>query len=158
MVSHTKMPNSSYLCCLHQTIQRYNNSPSKFDRWNGGCCYSTTQLLKRDPIPIWTYLDGTWQEIVLRIINFLWALISRPGQKSSSKGHRRPLFATATISRKENVFYPDRIKYHKQILRCHGFLCIKTLFNFKISIGKYSFMDVWCTGYPMTKKWVWTRP
>ena len=58
------------------------------------------------------------------------------------------------------ICYNDHFTRRNQekIHWCHGFLCIKTLFNFKNSIGKYSFTDTWCTGYPMTTKWAWTRP
>ena len=57
---------------------------------------------------------------------------------------------TTTISRKENEFYLDQIKY--KLLWCHQVLCIKTSFNFKKSSRKYSFTDTWCTWYPMTTK------
>ena len=49
----------------------------------------------------------------------------------------------------------------KKKLWCHRVLCIKTSFKFIKSIGKYSFTDTWCTGYPMIKKrtinmpWTW---
>ena len=45
-------------------------------------------------------------------------------------------------------------------LWCHQFLCIKTLFNLKKSIWKYSFTDTWCTEYAMTMEGLWapSRP
>ena len=49
-------------------------------------------------------------------------------------------------------------KKPEQKLWCHGFSCIKTSFSFKKSIGKYSFMDTWCTGYLMSTEWLWARP
>ena len=61
------------------------------------------------------------------------------------------------------VFYPGRVKKKKKkkkkevtLVSYHRFLCIKTLLNFKKSIGKYSFTDTWCTGYPMTTKGLWS--
>lgn len=44
--------------------------------------------------------------------------------------------------------YPNRVKYQKKMLRCHGFLCSKTFFHFKMSIAKHSVTDTWCTGFP----------
>ena len=49
-------------------------------------------------------------------------------------------------------------KVQTKLCWCHWFSCIKTLFNFKKSIEKYSFTDTWCIGYPMTTKGLRTGP
>ena len=49
---------------------------------------------------------------------------------------------------------PDKVQ--QNILWCYWHLCIKILFNFENSIGKYSFTDTWCTQYPMTMEGLWS--
>ena len=63
-----------------------------------------------------------------------------------------------TISCKENVFNLDPIKYQKKYYSGVMDFYASKLYSTSKSIGKYSFMDTWCTGYPMTTKKLWTKP
>ena len=59
---------------------------------------------------------------------------------------------------RENVFFPDWLKVQQNTVWCPRFLYIKTSFNFKKSIVKYSITDTSCTGYPMTTEPGHRRP
>ena len=121
--------------------------------------------ISESALTLWRHSDVIWSSMVLILVSMdahTYTLVANIGvsgvlhRKSREGVARTP--ARMACYKIPHVFYPDRKKCQKKkILWCYEFLCIKMWFNFKKSIGKYSFTDTWCTGYPMTNG-VWIRP
>ena len=67
-----------------------------------------------------------------------------------------PLFPPQNFE--EDLSGPDKIPEKIKYSGAMDFYALKLCSTSKKSSGKCSFTDTPCTGYPMTTKWIWTRP